>query len=1139
MSKTIEDKYKKVSQKEHILLRSDTYVGSIDKVKALLWILNEDNQMEQKEITYIPGLFKIFDEIIVNALDHKTIDDDVKNIKVSLNDDGSISVFNDGSGIDIVLHKVHKVYVPELIFGHLLTSTNYDDKAERTTGGRNGLGAKLANIFSTKFIIETVDSERQLKFIQTYYDNMSRKDKPTIKPCKTKSYTKITFLPDYSRFGIESLSDDMISLFKKRVYDACANTPKDVNVYLNDEKLKIKEFNDYVNLYIGSRSDVPRVYQSIDRWDICAAYNESGTFQQVSFVNGINTTEGGTHLKYILDQITKMLEAHIKKGKNKDSNIKAQYIKDHMWLFVKSTIVNPSFSSQTKEILTSKVTTFGSKCDILPEFIKKLAKTDIVNRVLSFAQFKDDIGLKKSDGVKRSKLRNIPKLDDANFAGTVKSSQCTLILVEGDSARTFANSGLSIIGHDFYGVFPLKGKVLNVREESVTQQGGNVEINYIKQILGLQMGKKYETTKSLRYGSIMILTDADDDGTHIKGLIMNLIHFWWPELLQVEGFIQSMVTPVVKATKGTKVIDFKMVSDYTKWKDKNNNGKGWKIKYYKGLGTSTANEAKEYFKSLDQNQLFYEWCDNTTDALCLAFQKDQADMRKDWIRKFDKENTSNNEKITNFHTFINKELIHYSQASVIRSIPAIHDGLKPSQRKILYTAFIRHLINEIKVSQFAGSVSEKSAYHHGEMSLQGCIINMAQTFVGANNINLLYPSGQFGTRLMGGKDSASPRYIFTRLENITMMLFKSADFPLLNQLNDDGFLIEPEWYLPILPTVLVNGAEGIATGFSTKIPQYNPVDIVKNLKHLMKDEPMSKMEPYYRAFVGTITEDEFSSSFTTAGKYEKIDEKTIRITELPIGMWTYAYQEFLETLIIDPKEQKKKQYLKNYINNNTDVSVNIDLIFPTKYDLNTVFNNKTDFEKTFKLNTRLNTTNMYLYSTDNTIKKYNQPTEILEEFYHIRLEYYQKRKDYLLEVLQKDLDIMASKVQFIEDVMNDVIVIFRQKKDVIIEQLEKHNYPTFKLNTDTATYNYLLDMKILTFSEEKLEALKEDRDIKQGELTDLQSKDKYDLWNDDLDEFMKELTKHNKEYEKQRNYSVENQKESKSKKTKKGVKAKK
>ena len=170
--------------------------------------------------------------------------------------------------------------------------------------------------------------------------------------------------------------------------------------------------------------------------------------------------------------------------------------------------------------------------------------------------------------------------------------------------------------------------------------------------------------------------------------------------------------------------------------------------------------------------------------------------------------------------FINKEMIHFSIYDCERSIPNLMDGLKTSLRKILYSSFKKNLTTEIKVAQFSGYVSEQSGYHHGEASLNGAIVGMAQDYVGSNNINLLLPNGQFGTRLQGGKDSASERYIFTQLNQITRYIYRKEDDPVLEYLEDDGDPVEPRYYVPIVPMVLVNGGKGIGTGFSTDILSY-------------------------------------------------------------------------------------------------------------------------------------------------------------------------------------------------------------------------------------------------------------------------------------------------------------------------------
>jgi DNA topoisomerase II len=524
--------------------------------------------------------------------------------------------------------------------------------------------------------------------------------------------------------------------------------------------------------------------------------------------------------------VQNLIEA-VKKKDKKGIPLKPFQAKNHLWLFVNCAIVNPTFDSQTKETMTLRASAFGSKPVLGDDFLKKVLKSGLVENVMSYAKFKQDQLLKKTDGSgKRSRISGLTKLDDANNAGTKNAHKCTLILTEGDSAKSLAVSGLSVIGRDNFGVFPLRGKLLNVRDATHSQIMANAEISAIKQILGLQQGKVYTDASTLRYGHLVIMTDQDYDGSHIKGLIINFIDHFWPSLLKIPGFLLEFITPIVKATKGKgpqkQEISFFTIPEYETWKENNNDGKGWILKYYKGLGTSTTEDAKKYFSDLGKHLKPFQASDDGCRALIdMAFNKKKADARKEWLRGYES-GIFMDHKMDEIpiDQFINKELILFSMADNQRSIPSAVDGLKPGQRKVLFACFKRNLKNEIKVAQLGGYVAEQSAYHHGEASLYLTIVNMAQNFIGSNNLNLLEPLGQFGTRLQGGKDAASPRYIFTNLSPLARAVFHPHDDPLLNYLNDDGHSIEPEWYIPVVPMILINGGEGIGTGWSTAIPNY-------------------------------------------------------------------------------------------------------------------------------------------------------------------------------------------------------------------------------------------------------------------------------------------------------------------------------
>lgn len=1074
---TVEEIYKKKDLHEHILTRPDMYIGSSKKTKDCLFVFDEESKkIVKKDIEYVPGLIKIFDEILVNALDHSIRDDTMTQMKVTIDkDSGEISVANNGEGIPIVLHKEYNIYVPELIFGNLLTSSNYDDSKSRIVGGLNGLGANLTNIYSKSFKVETVQGG--LHYSQTFSDNMFKKTEPKIKNSTKKTFTKITFTPDYSRFGIKGITEDIYSILIKRVYDAASSN--NISVFLNNEKINIKDFKEYVKLYV----DDEIFYDSGNKWEYCISYNPDTSYQ-VSFVNGISTTQGGKHVDYILKEITKKL---LEKKKLED--VKPNYIKDRLSIFVKATIVNPSFSSQSKEYLSTSSKDFGFKPDITDAFVNKIySKTNLVEDVLSFAKFKNLKELDKNidANTKRKAKISVPGLEDAHNAGTSKSSQCTLFLTEGLSAKTFAMSGLSVIGRKDYGVMSLRGKLLNIREATQKQLVNNEEINNIKKIIGLSHGKKYKDVSTLRYGKVCILTDADYDGVHIKALVVNMFHVWFPELLDMPGFICYLKTPIIKISYKKEEKSFFTVSDYNKWLESNKDVKHT-IKYYKGLGTSTAKEAREIFKEIPGNIVKYFTTPDTDEYIKLAFEKKKAENRKLWLRNYNFDLVLDQAvSDISYRDLVDKELIHFSMYDIIRSIPQLVDGLKPSQRKVLHTMFKRNFTKEIKVAQLGAAVAEMTSYHHGEASLYGTIVNMAQNYTGSNNINLLKPNGQFGTRTMLGKDAASPRYIFTELEDYTKKIFLPVDTNVLDYLEDDGQTIEPKFFVPVLPMVLVNGCQGIGTGYSTTIPSYNPKDIVENINLKLKGKNMKKMIPWYKGFKGKITEED--TGFTITGNIS-IKDLEVTINELPVTTSIDDYKEFLEKMYDTP------QYgVSNFVNNSTESNP----LFSIKLSKNSkILNmNREELLKLFKLTKNISTNNFHLLDQHGTITKYNSAEEILEKWIDVRLEYNQKRKDYLIEKFSQEKLLLSNRIRFLNDIIDEKIVIFKKSKKQVDDILEKNNYEKLIENN----YNYLTEMAISSFTKEKVEALEAKLKIAEQSLKEIISSNPHSILEKDLEE---------------------------------------
>lgn len=1093
--KTLEELYQKKTPIEHILLRPDTYVGSLIKTKQSQWIYNVKKKiMEQKECVYVPGLYKIFDEILVNAADHKQRDPiGMKNIKVEIKvAEREISIFNDGAGIPVEIHQVEGVYLPELLLGHLLTGSNFDDKISKITGGRNGYGAKLANIFSKKFTLETCDEKTHLNYKQTWTENMSKKCEPLIKHQSGKGFTKITFTPDLKLFNMSNLTGDIVLLMKRRVWDIAACLPQ-VNVYLDNQLLSCN----FSELY-AVNADKLVVFEN-PRWTVSIGVSESPTsLNQISFVNCIHTLMGGTHVNYITDQIIQYIFGKLKKK----FKITSTQIKNHLIIAIKCFIDNPVFESQTKERLVTKVDQFSADCVLNDKFLKSFVeKTNFLEIIENQFQATQIKALSKNlKAYNKTKLLGIPKLDDANEAGGPLAKKCTLIITEGDSAKSLAISGLSVIGRDFYGVFPVQGKLLNVRDAPTDKVVDNKEIKDLIQAIGLNPQKTYldweKDSKSIRYGKIMLMTDQDPDGSHIKGLFINFIEHFWPNLLKRDDFLYELITPIIKATfrtsKTPQVLSFFTISEYEQWKSTNvASTKQWNIKYYKGLGTNTSLEAKEYFSNLSKHVIQFKWRQNSDNFINMAFNKKFASQRREWLLTYNPLNFVNvSSGILYYDDFINKELITFSHYDNVRSIPSIVDGLKPSQRKILYAAFKRKLHNEMKVVQFAGYVSEQTSYHHGEQSLHSTIINMAQDFVGSQNMPLLVPSGQFGTRLKGGKDSASPRYIFTFLSKFARLLFPEDDDALLNYLNDDGLSIEPEYYVPIIPLLLINGSEGLGTGWSTYIPTYHPLEVIQNIRSMMQGLELLPLKPFYKNFKGSIIPIN-EKTYKSSGTFQIKEKDVILINELPIGRWTHDYKIFLDELII-------KKIIKQYSEHHTDQNISFTITSLDPVDQKTIF-------QTFRLEDFISTNNMTAFNSSGNLQKFNNPQEIIQQFYPVRLEYYNKRKSYKLKQIQNSLAKLKNQTYFIESVISGQIKLVNQPKKQIMNQLETMNF----LKTGSSledNFSYLLSTPLFNLTFESVTNLRKECDQKEKELQLLESLSPIDLWKKDLDsleEFIK------------------------------------
>lgn len=617
-----------------------------------------------------------------------------------------------------------------------------------------------------------------------------------------------------------------------------------------------------------------------------------------------------------------------------------------------------------------------------------------------------------------------------------------------------------------------------------------------------------------------------------------------------------------------------------------NDAKGYTIKYYKGLGTSTSAEAKEYFSNLALHEVHFSQLSSDksssdveaahssdqmdfvpdevisgSDLIDMAFSKGRVEDRKTWLKNLKKDTYLNyseaQEDGVKYSDFINKELILFSQADNQRSIPHMLDGFKPSQRKVLFACIKRKLKGEIKVAQLAGYIGEHSAYHHGEASLHGTIVNMAQTFCGSNNVNLLTPSGQFGTRRLGGKDAASPRYIFTKLEKVTRTIFHPDDDAILTYLSDDGMSIEPEFYMPVIPLVLVNGSDGIGTGWSSSIPNFDPRVIIRNLRRLIADEEPEKMVPYYCGFTGEIITEtgKRDGSFVVRGRIERKDDTTLFISELPIKKWTQDYKVFLESMT--SSDGKKEPEIKDFQENHTDTTIAF-TITATKENIDAFEKEKNGLYGKFKLLGSLSTSNMTLFDKEGRITRYETPEDILAEFYDVRLEYYGRRKELLLKTLRREQTMLSNKARFVEEVCSGDLVVSNRKRTAILADLQERGYDLLQKEDqnkideedsdveadDMATdaelakgYDYLLGMKIWSLTFEKAEELRAKLAEKTQEVAELENTPPSQIWLNDLDAIEEALDERDAEMEAAARDEVKAQKKNKKQQVKKANKA--
>ena len=1120
-------KYTKKDQISHILDRPDMYTGSVRNKKLSEFVTSDvdgDTMIMQESVSFSPAILRIFVEALSNALDNieRSKQESLKCTKIYVDinkETGETSVYNDGAVVPIELHEAEQCYIHSMIFGQLLTGSNYNDEEERTVSGRNGLGIKLCNVFALKFSVEGVDPKNGKHFYQEWTNNMRDTSGPVVKSSKLKKgFTKVTWTPDFKRFGLKSYTDDIVRLYTRYVIDAAMLSKVDVR--LNESQIAIKSIADYAKFYTGD--DLPeKLHIKTSSCEVLLTPS-NGEFQAISFVNGVYTRLGGQHVDSWIEAFLRPLvdkyNGKDKKTKTTNPKININDVKQFFRVFVVATVVRPEFDGQDKNRLESPEVV----AEVKKTHITAISKWSVIENIEDIIRSKEMVALKKVE--KTTVKTKIEGYDRANKSGTKDSHLCSLFVTEGLSAKTYVVAGIKEglygkAGRDWSGILPVRGKLLNVRDKAATTIAGNKVICSLIQALGLKQGVDYtddSNFKKLNYGRLVVVADADVDGIHIEGLIINMIHTIYPSLIERKTpFIISLKTPIARVKKG-KVGDILFYDEinFVDWLTKQTQKVN--IKYYKGLGTTKAEDVPDTF-----GKKLVEFSNDTNATMNMekAFHKKRADDRKEWLGEYvphvSEQSLDNVGAISTLEIsdFINNELIKFSRADCARSIPHGVDGLKESQRKILYAVKKRNLKysgNSLKVAQLAGYTAEHSNYHHGEKNLYDTCIGMAQDFPGSNNIPILYRDGMFGTRLEGGQDAADGRYIFTKMDALTELIYRAEDEPLLTYVNDDGDFVQPEFYVPIIPMMLVNGCvAGIGTGWSSNVPCFNPKDLVNAIKTWIEnegevfitnpdnDETVSlfdEITPWYRGFHGLITK-ETDTKFVTHGSVVTGDKVgTYEVNELPIGMWT---SNFLDTC----EDLKVNKHLKEVHNYSTPKEVKF-ILKPNKDSKITC-----DI-KGLKLTSNLHLSNLVMFNHEGKITKFESVDELLNEFCKVRYDFYVKRKVYQLNELENELRFLGNKERFILAVISGDIDIMNIPEDDIIEKLISDKYDQNPKCADgEGGYDYLLRLPIRFLTAEKVRQIRNDIESKEQIIENIKQIDESTMWLNDLEQFESEYDK--------------------------------
>lgn len=1178
------------NQRDHILNCPGMYIGSTIMESRPYYIFDLTNKKYINSLIEVPqGMERLFLEILCNA------GDNVERSKLCKVDPGKIDIRmdrnwviirNEGVPIPVMKKSDEDIWIPYMIFFVLLSSSNYDKGKIRMLSGMNGLGAKLTSIFSNYFKVDVGDNIRKRRYVQVSRDNMGLIENPIITENYTgPNYVEITYNIDFSKFGYDEYNDEVITLFAG--YAADASWVWRVPVTFNDVDLTSMNAETYAKYYFGNDVNIivhyewPEEYlvknkKGEEEWKLVEFTEKKNGLrvpkdhnvmpiselviadtpdaaEVISFANGIRTMLGGVHVNSASKAFSDVALEKFN-SINKDIKLTPSDVKRHFSVLLLCKVMDPIFSSQTKEQLKSPTPKFKFN----EKEIKPIENWKLMDRLYAQLEMKEMKEMAKTDG-KKSRHVNLAKLQDANWAGTAKSTEAILIVTEGDSAAGYAKILIGLLpgGRDKYGIFPLKGKSLNVMNHSTKDIAGNEEIINVKKAVGLRECTDYMDDinyRSLRYGQIWILADSDLDGRHIIGLVTLIFHCRYPSLIR-RGFVSHVRSPTIRVARGIDKRKFLTASSYETWKNSNPNYTKYNHEYFKGLATSEKDNIVEDSKDLRVVNLVYD--EKSDDMMDLIFNKKKADSRKKFIAEFKGVEEVEFYQTQSISNYGSNELILFECENLRRNLPWI-DGLKIGQRKLIWYAWIHWKFEsdpkkKMNVAEFGNNTKSTTKYDYGDKAIADTIINMARQYVGSNNLSYFFPKGQFGNRDKGIDDKGQSRYIYTYPMKWLCYFFRREDIPLLIRCIDEGVEVEPLFFLPILPNVLFNGSIGIGSGFSTFIPNCNPRDIAKWYKCKLQNLELPEVLPWYNKFKGTIKvllnkdkgnklkikiksptgidmiiptvtqnteqdievkneeekengeedekEEQPEIDMRTKLENEEKNEQKARLERS--SMMTYGRMNIRSDGVVIVDELPIGR-LNNYYRNFLKLLVEVKEILSFEDKCNDatehvefhIYGMKNPSYENLKLIKSYGLTNMRILDINGYPRKFDKIADILEFFYQFRLPYYEKRRLHILNELKEEKHKLDLRIKFIDAYLTKKLIIDKRYEVEIKVDMDKLGIP-FEIYTE-AKISQLSNDKIIEL-QKKIEKLQKEIDY----YTQIRDKQ---MWLNDIVEFENHLT---------------------------------